>query len=108
MALTVDFRAKVRLVAYYLHRRLKIAIIELAYYGAVKPDGCTDDVLSECRRKRVFNATMVLAVAGLEVIVDGAFHRKQSRLGFVHGHCLRSPNDIIAVCSFSKNPDPKF
>src|SRR5580693_2901158 len=63
-------------VAFYLHRRLRIGLIEAAYYGAVKPDGSTDRALTEKRRERVLEAALVFGRVGLAVIIDAAFHYK--------------------------------
>jgi len=39
------------------------------------------------------------------VIVDAAFHQRQDRLEFVRTMRAESPNDIVAVCCYSKDPN---
>lgn len=101
VVLTGPVLAMKSVVADYLHRFLRIGIVESAYYGTVMVHDQTDETLRRIRRARVFDATMVFAGVGLPVIVDAAFHRRVDRMGFVERLRANSPNYVVGLCCYS-------
>jgi hypothetical protein len=92
------------MTASYLHRVLKIGIVESAYYGGVGSATKTDQERRKERRQRVIDAAMVFARSNLPVIVDAAYHRRTDRLEFVRRHREQSGsnvNELICVCCYS-------
>jgi len=92
-------------IAYYLHRCLKIGLIESAYLGpALNADGITDDLLRKKRRSRLSKIVDIYLQDKLPVIVDAAFHRAKDRISFIELLEQNYPEIcIFMVCCISKN-----
>lgn len=92
-------------IAYYLHRNLKIGLIESAYLGpALNDRGITDELLRQKRRSKLLQILDVYSTDKLPVIVDGAFHRRKDRVAFLR--ILESKYrhmQIMIVCCISTN-----
>lgn len=91
-------------VANYLHRFLKIGVVESAYYGPAIFKSRTDEELRRMRQIRVLKAARIFAEANLPVIVDAAFHRRKDRLRFARQFRAGMRSDLVVLCCHSRDP----
>ncbi len=92
-------------VASYLQKHLKIALISSAYLGPVmNMKGQTDGLLRIKRRDRMNNILDIYLHDKLPVIADAAYQRKMDRKEFLNKfHKKFSHISIIMVCCYSKD-----
>lgn len=87
----------------YLHRRLRMPLVESAYLGyALNSDGNTDEKYRFVRRERLKKIVESHLIQNIPVIIDGAFHRERDRNTFISHFQKNYPFfDIIVVWCMS-------